>query len=101
MASPKTTTTAVKLKGETILLRFDFAAADSLDMLGIDIYNPSTYDKFSPSKIVSLVWAGQLHTKLPLSREEVARNLKLNTQSYAETANAVAAAIREAVMAKE
>lgn len=96
MASQKTST-IVKIGKDSIPLRYNFASADALDQLGINIYEPSSYNSFSPSKMVSLVWAGQLHTKAPLSRDQIAKSLKLSMETYAETARAVAAAIGEAI----
>jgi hypothetical protein len=95
---PKPTT--VQLGEHSVNLRYDFTAADALDSFGINIYDPSSYETFSPSKIVSLVWAGQLHQKTPLTRAQVAKELKIDANSYGTVAKAVANAIGAAIVDK-
>lgn len=98
---PKAATNIVKIAGRNVTLRYDFNAADALDLNGINLFNPDTYTSFSPSKVLTLVWAGQLHQTKPLTREQVAKELSLDTELYSEVASACAEAIRIALTEKK
>lgn len=86
----------VTLGDREVRLRYNFRAADELSALGINLYAPETYLSMNPNQLASLVWAGQLHEKRPLTRSQVVDRLPLSPEEYVVIANAIATAIEEA-----
>jgi hypothetical protein len=83
-------------------LVFDNAAILELDeVCGINVMRPSTYYAISPKQLRDLVWAGQLHTKKPLTRAQVGSYLPLESEAYAAMAQAVADAVSRAILTPE
>lgn len=88
---------SVMLDKERALL-FTMPAISRLDeVCKINLFSPETYDDMSPSKVVSLVWAGQLHTKGALTRSEVERHIPVQPTKYWMLCQVVAKAVRDAL----
>lgn len=83
-------------------LRYTGPAIVALDdICGINATRPSTYIDFSPRKLRDLLWAGQLHEKVPLEREQVADYIPTDTVAYGEMCGVVMAALTEALGVKD
>ena len=91
----------VKLGKTDVELRYTFPVFDRLQREhGINAMRPSTYIDFSPSTGASLVWAGQLHVKKPLTREQVLKLMPTDTDAYAAMMEVVAFALNRALGGK-
>lgn len=85
---PKST---IRLGTKDVPIRFEFPAFDRMNREhGVNAMRPSTYINFEPSVGVTLVWGGQLHTKNPLTREQVAKLMPTDTEKYMDTMEVVA-----------
>lgn len=90
----------VKLDKDRELI-FAMPAIATLDeVCKINLLAPVSYQDMSPSQVVSLVWAGQLHTKGALTRSQVAAHISPQPSRYFAVAAIVAKAIREALSDK-
>ena len=79
-------------------IKFTIPAIATLDeFYQINVFSPASYVDFPPSKIVSLIWAGQLHTKNPLRRNSIASFLPTSREEYMGICVIVAEAIRDAI----
>ncbi len=79
-------------------LKFTMPAIVSLDELfNIDVYQFATYQEFPPAKVVSLIWAGQLASKNPLKRHQIAQYLPTSMEKYMEVCKQVALALKDAL----
>lgn len=91
--------TVVKLDTEREL-RYDFRAFVAMDEdCGINPMDPKTYADFSPRKIQALVWAGQLHTKNPLTKERVLEFLPTDGAALVRVMESVSEALARALEA--
>ena len=89
--------TVVKLDTDREL-RYDFRAFVAMDEdCGINPMDPKTYADFSPRKIQALVWAGQLHTKNPLTKERVVEFLPTEGEALVKVMEAVSDALARAL----
>lgn len=83
-------------------LRFDYRALCALEeVCHVNVYEKNPFDNLSASRIRDLVWAAQLHTEKPLSREKVCEYLPLDVESLVEVGNVVAKALIDATKKKE
>lgn len=92
--------TTVKIGKREVTLRYNFAAAAELSRRGINIFNPSTYSEFTPHQMLTLVWAGQLHSKNALNEAAIAEELSLDADDIVAIATAVSTAIAAAINGK-
>ena len=80
-----------------INIHYDFKAFLRLDEeCGINALSPSSYRDFSPKQMVAIIWAGQTAPK-PLSRDQIAKLMPCDADSYLTIAVAVAEALGEAI----
>jgi hypothetical protein len=92
----------VKLGKNDVELRFPFPAVDRINREhGINLMRPITYINFEPHVGATLVWGGQLHTKKPLTREQVLKLMPTDTELYGDMMGAVLFAINRALDAKQ
>ena len=60
----------------------------------INFFKPDAYSDFTPSQLASLVWAGLLHEKKPMTRDQVVALMPMAGNRYTEICIKVAEAIR-------
>lgn len=78
-------------------LRFDYTALCALEeTCQINIYKAGLFDEISPSRTRDLVWAAQLSTEKPLTREQVAKYLPTKPELLMGCVEVVANALRDA-----
>lgn len=82
-------------------IKFNFAAFLALDeQCGLNAMDPATYRSFTPKQAVALVWAGQLHTAKPLSREQVAEHIPTDADEFVTMMTIVSESLGAALGAK-
>lgn len=102
MPSKQPVKSTVRLGKNDVEMRFTFPVFDRLNREhGINAMRPSTYIDFTPSTGASLVWAGQLHTKKPLTREQVVKLMPTDTDEYFAMMEVVAGQLNAALGVKK
>lgn len=95
--SDKTATT-IRLGKFTIEPRFTFESFDRMNMEhGVNALRASSYINFDPSVGATLVWGCQLHTKKPLTREQILKHMPTDTDEYVAMMTVVARALNRAL----
>lgn len=78
-------------------IKFTMNAILALDELfQINVYSRATYDDFPPAKMMSLIWAGQMHTKNALKRSQIPQYVPTAMADYMSVCLVIAEAILDA-----
>lgn len=98
MKPSKPIKSTVKLGKSDVELHYTFPAFDRMNReYGVNAMRPSTFISLDPSAGATLVWGGQLHTKKPLTRDQVVKLMPTDTEEYAAMMEVVAMQLNRAL----